>query len=104
MADLVIPQNDIGYNLNFTIKEDDGTAVTLTGYTITFKVWQAGYPGTLIVNDACTIDVAASGTCHYTIQAGDFADMDDLKFDLVLTKAGVILSSKKYSLEVEESG
>jgi len=102
--DLIIPQGDKGYNLNFTVKEDDGTVVVLTGYTITLKVWRASYPGTLIVNKACTIDVAASGTCHYTIEADVFADMDDLKFDLVLTKTGVIMSSKKYDLIVEESG
>jgi hypothetical protein len=104
MSDLTLPQNDKGYNLNFTITEDDGTVVDLTAYTVTLKVWRAGYPLTLIINKACTVDVAASGTCHYTIEADVLADMDELKFDLVLTKTGVIMSSKKYDLTVEESG
>jgi hypothetical protein len=103
MADLTIPQGDKGFNLAFTVKDADDDAYDLTDYTITLKVWKAGVPGTLILSEACTPDVEASGTCHYTVQAGDFDSVSKYKMELELTKSGVIESTKNYDLVIEES-
>ena len=104
MSDLTVPKGDKGYNLNFTVKDSAGAAYNLTGYTVTLKVWEAGVSGTLILSGACSIDVAASGTCHYTITATDFTSVADYKMELELTKSGVIESTENYDLKIEESG
>jgi hypothetical protein len=104
MSDLIIPQSDKGYDLNFTVKDSDDTAYDLTDYTVTLKVWKAGIPGTLILSETCDIDSAADGTCHYTIQGEDFDNRAKYKMELELTKSGVIESTKNYDLLIEESG
>lgn len=103
MSDLTVPQGDKGYPLAFTVQNDAGTAYDLTNYTVTIKVWRKGIRGTPIVNSACTIDVAASGTCHYDIQASDFLTVGDYFVELELTQPGVIESTRRYTLEVTES-
>jgi len=103
MSDLTIPKGDYGYNLSFTIQDDDGNAYNLLGYTITIKVWPQHMPGEPIVSDTCIIDVAASGTCHYPIKVGDFANAADYLIELELTKVGIIESTRNYTLTVEES-
>ena len=104
MSDLIIPVNDKGFNLSFSVKDSDGDAYPLTNYTVTLKVWKAGIPGTLIVNEACNVTNATLGTCTYTVNAADFASIADYKMELELTKSGVIESTENYDLKVEESG
>ena len=104
MADLTIPKGDYGFLLAFTVQKDDGTAYNLTDYTIKLKVWTMDTPANLIVNAACTIDEATNGKCHYIIQSGDFNIVGDYLLELELTKAGVVESTRYYTLEVKESG
>jgi hypothetical protein len=99
-----IPAGDYGYNLEFTVYEvDQETAFVLTGYTVTLKTWVPGVPGTLLVDGGCTITVAASGTCTYLIQSGDFDTIG--RFDGVLqcTKSGVVETSQPVIILVKES-
>lgn len=99
-----IPVNDYGYNLEFTVYEvDQETVFDLSGYTITLKIWTPGTPATIHVEGGCTITVAASGTCTYTIQDGDFDTIG--RFDGVLqcTKSGVVETSQPIKLLVKES-
>lgn len=65
-----IIQGDYGFDLNFTITDSDGSALDLTNATITFKM-ALPRAVTSKVSGACTIDIAASGTCHYTLASGD---------------------------------
>jgi len=104
MITIYIPSSDMGFNLNFTIKDANGSAYNLTGYTIKLKVWRAGQPGLLLVNGNCAIDDAANGTCHYTITATDFTSVGTFKAELELTKAGVIESTGSFDIEIMESG
>ena len=105
MTDKVtVKKSDYGYDLNFTVKDADGTARAITDYTVTLKVWLARDPATLIVDGACTPDVAASGTCHYTVADGDFDTKREYQYELELTKDGVVESSETGILVVEESG
>ena len=104
MAEITIPRIDKGFNLNFTVKDADDVAYNLTGYTITLKVWKAGSSDTLLLSGTCTILVAAAGTCYYTLTATDFIIAGVYKAELELTKAGVIESTKSFTIEVSESG
>lgn len=88
MEELTIPKGDYGQNLNFTCKDADDNAINLDGYTVTLKLWRPATPGTLVLNEECDIDVAASGTCHYTVQAEDFDDAVTYIGELELTKSG----------------
>ena len=101
---LTIPKGDYGYNLNFTVQDADGNAFNLTGYTITLKVWAPNVPGTLKFSGACTIDVAASGTCHYVLVSGNFDTVARYQAELELTKSGVVSSTRPFIIVVEESG
>lgn len=103
MSDITIPKGDKGFNLNFTVQNSDGTAFNLTDYTVTLKVWPQNIPGNPIVNAACTIDVAANGTCHYEVVTGNFAYEGNYLLELELTKSGIIESTRNYTLRVEES-
>ena len=39
-----IKSGDYGFDISFTVTESDGvTAKNLSGYTVTFKVWDGGY-------------------------------------------------------------
>ncbi len=104
MADLTVKVGDKGYYLNFTVQDSTGTAYTLTGYTITFKVWKADNPGTLWLSGACSIVVAASGTCRYLTTATDFPTAGDYVWELELTQSGVIENTETYTLKVESTG
>ena len=104
MTTTYIPSSDMGFNLNFTIKDANGSAYNLTGYTIKLKVWRAGQPGLLLLDGSCDIDSAVNGACHYTITATDFTSVGTFKAELELTKAGVIESTGSFGIEVTESG
>lgn len=76
-----IVQGDYGYPLNFTLQDNDGAAINLTGCTVTIKVQKFGsdavkFTGTL------TIDSAAAGTCHYTVATTDFDEEGRYKAEI----------------------
>lgn len=101
---LKIAQNDCGRPLAFTLYESDGvTPKNLSGYTVTFKVWSSGVPSTLILSGACTVDIAANGTCHYTPAAGDFPTVGVYNAECELTASGIVDSTISFTLEVVES-
>jgi len=97
-----IPKGTYGIALNFTVYNNDGTAHDLTDLTVTLKVWKAGQ--SLLVNSACSLDVAASGTCHYTIVDGDFDTAGRYLWELELTKASYKDNTEPGELFVAESG
>src|SRR3990172_9451908 len=97
-------RGEVGYDINFTVKNNAGTAFDLTGYTITFKTWREGIPGTLIINGTGSIVVAASGTCKYTVVEGNTATPGEYLAELELTKTGVNVAPITYRFIVEESG
>lgn len=103
MSDLTVPKGDFGYNLNFTVKDDDGTVFVLTAYTITMSVWAVDMPETIVVTGACVIDVAASGTCHYVVVSGDFATAGEYLVTLRLTKTDKRETTRQYTLTVEDT-
>ena len=100
----IVKKSDYGFDLNFTVYDSDGTVRDLTDYTVSLKVWDARDPDTLIVDEECTVDVAASGTCHYTVQDGDFDTKKEYHYELELEKTGMVESSETGIFSVEESG
>lgn len=103
MSDICIPKGDFGHNLNFTVKNNDGTAFVLTDYTITMYVWAVDMPETIAVTGTCVIDVAASGTCHYVVVDGDFDTAGEYLIILRLTQAGKRETTRRYTLTVEDT-
>ena len=101
-----IKSGDYGFDINFTVTESDGvTAKNLTDYTVTFKVWDGGY---LILSGDCDIDIEASGTCHYTVQEGDFEIPENINYrdyncEIELTKSEETISTKTETLRVYAS-
>ena len=109
MNRITIPKDDVGFKLEFTVQDSDGTAVDLTVYTtVTIKMWQAGIPGTLILSKACS-NKAADGTCDYPIAKADFAGaaypaVGQYLAELELTMTNVIESTEIFMINIVESG
>jgi len=102
MADLTIKQGNYGYYLNFTITDSDDVAYTLTDYTLVLKMWKKNTTG-LIINSACEIVVAASGTCKYPVVSGDFREAGLFDAEIELTKASEREATETFEIEVKES-
>jgi len=98
-----IPKGTYGIDINFTVYNNDGTAYNLTGLTVKLHVWKAGIPGTLIVDGSCTLVVAASGTCKYTVASGDFDTVGVYLWELEMTKASFEDNTETGRLTVTES-
>lgn len=64
-------KNDKSFDLSFTLQDYSGVAVNLTGATLKLKAQKKG-DAELAVNGTMTVDVAASGTCHYGVAVNDF--------------------------------
>jgi hypothetical protein len=69
VADLTLVKNDVGFNLNFVIKDAEGAAYDLTAHTIEFHLSDKDYKNK--VTGSCVITDAAAGKCKYTIAADD---------------------------------
>ena len=104
MVKLTIPKGDTGYDQPFVVQNADGTVFDLGEYTITLKVWAYRIPGTLKINQACTPDDVDAGTCHYTVQDGDFDTVGRFTAELELTRNGVKVSTEPFRITVQESG
>ena len=104
MATLYIPKGNKGYNLKFNVVDSNGAPFSLSGYTVTLKVWTEGTPGTLTVDTACTVTTAASGTLTYLLEAALTASVADYKAELELTATDIIIGTKSFDISITESG
>ena len=102
MDELRVPQGGYGYNLNFTCEDSDGTAFDLTDYTATLWVWKEGRPDEYL-QGACTTDVAASGTCHYSVLTTNFDDVGEYFAKIEATKASTVVPFETFIITVFES-
>jgi hypothetical protein len=90
---ITIVQSDYGYQIPFTLEDGNGTAVNLSGATLALKVQSAQDPSaTLALTGSMTIDVAASGTCHYTVASGDFPNPGTFLIQITATYSTEVLS------------
>ena len=110
MKHFTIPKGDVGFKLEFTVQESDGTAVDLTTYTgAKIKMWVPGVPGTLLLDTACA-NLAADGTCDYTVLLADFGVagypvVGRYLAELELAAAGgIVESTENFTITIAESG
>lgn len=94
-----IKKGNYGIDLEFEVKNPDGTPFDLTGYTVTLKVWKPG-KATLSLSATCEIIDAANGKCRYTVKEGDFQEVGDFYAELELTKAGVCIDTETFGIKV----
>lgn len=88
-----IPLGDKGYNVPFTIQDANGSVINLTNYTVTLKAWEVGSPSTLKINAVCTVDEAASGTCHYTTTGNENSTPGYLQGKIVLSIGSTVIET-----------
>ena len=92
-----------GFNLPFAVKESDGTAFVLTGYTIKFWMWLPNAATSKISNGTVVPDDEDAGTCHYVVQATDFNTAGSYNWELVLTSDSIERKARgEYNIVIEE--
>ena len=96
-----VKKGKYGFDIPFIVQDADGNVFDLTGYTVTFKVWDN--TDTVILTGTCTIDSATAGTCHYTVASGDFTTEGTYTAELNLTKTDVDISTMSTTLTVYDS-
>jgi hypothetical protein len=74
MTQLELVQNDKGIELAFTLQNNDGTALDLTGATLTFRAQHKTSPSAADISGSMTVISAAAGTCKYTTTGTDFTN------------------------------
>ena len=86
---LNVVQNDKGYDLTFTVTDENGSPVHLGGATVKFKMGQPGE--TLVINGTPTCNIVGDGStgqCTYTVQDNDFKTVGDYDAELEITFSG----------------
>jgi len=81
-----IKKNDVGNQLSFTLTDQDGSALNLTAATVKL-IMSGGYSYTRL-DRTCTIDNAATGTCHYILTAEDTAVSGKYKLEVNIEYSG----------------
>lgn len=81
---ITVVQNDTKYDLNFTLQDNAGAAMNLTGATLLFKA-QHQDGDALAFNGSMNIVNAASGQCKYTVQNGDFDQSGEYYAEIEIT-------------------
>jgi hypothetical protein len=98
---ITVATGDYGYTVPFIVQDADGDAQNLTGYTVTLHLWLPATPSTLAIDETCTQDTPASGTCHYVMADGDLDTAGTYLGELELTKAGEELSTEQFIVVVQ---
>ena len=101
MQTFEVQQGSYGWNMDFTCTDSSGTAFNLTGYTATLKVWKEGRT-TMYLSGGCTTDVAASGTCHYSVLTTNFDEIYKFYARIEATKASTVVKFEKFWIDVVE--
>jgi len=87
-------------DLEFTIKQD-GSAVDLTGATVKFYMKNRDTGNVKINGVACTLVVAASGTCKYVWQSGDTDTVGTFVAEVEVTFSGGTVQTGYENLTIE---
>ena len=82
MSQLTLIQSDYGYDIQFSVVDNNGSPVVLSGSTVMFKVANYVSLPTLIVDATCSITNSALGLCKYTVSNGDFDVVGSYKAEL----------------------
>jgi len=85
------------FNQFWNVKDADGTAKNVSGYTITLKVKQGT---TLLVSGSVTIASGSLGYIYYTVQSGDFPYTGKYNYELELVKGSELVETETYAIHV----
>ena len=88
-----IYKDDYGFNLNFTLVDENGNAIDLTSATVvTFKLMRKNGT-TAKVSGTCTINNPQTlGTCYYTVVATDLDEVGEFRYQIQITTASSIIT------------
>lgn len=81
-----ITAGNVGYDLEFTLLDNNDSPIVLTGGTIAFLAKKIS--DTYSVGGSATIVSAPNGTCKYTVQATDFLTAGQYIGEITVTWAG----------------
>ena len=77
-------QNDTNFDLNFQLKNSDGTAYDITGQTaVQFKMKLVG--GAIKIDSAMTVDSEADGQVHYTFAGSNLDTVGTYETEIQVT-------------------
>lgn len=82
---ITIVKGSYGYQLQFTLKDSDGNARDMSGYTAKIQAWSPLVPATLTLDKACTWIDASLGTLYYTVASGDFNTIGVYAYQILCT-------------------
>ena len=101
MADTIINlvKGDYGFNIGFTVKDDDGDVVDLTSSTVKFKVGRPGVvESDLVINGTCVVDDAENGICHFTPTSGLLDTAGVFRGELQIDYSNKIISDRTFQV------
>jgi hypothetical protein len=67
-----VVKNDTSFDLQFTAKNQAGTAVDLTSASTVYFKMALPRASACKINKACTVSDASNGVCTYTVASTDF--------------------------------
>lgn len=91
MTNINLVQNDYGYDLNFTLQDNDGNALDITGGTLAINVQKENSTAVKFTGSMSIISGPA-GTCKYTVVDGNFAEAGRYDAEVQLTLGSQIVT------------
>lgn len=88
MTQITVYKNDVGYDINFTLKDANDVVVDLTNASgLLFKA-QKQTATTQKFSGSMSVVSAVAGTCKYTVASGDFDEAGDYYAEIQVTFSG----------------
>lgn len=81
----------------FTVQEADGSAMNVSGYTVTLKV---DMKGVLLISGSCTVASGSLGYVRYTVGSGDFPYAGRADYELELVKSNELQVTETYPVHI----
>ena len=89
MADFVWGVGEVGVVYTFVLQDADGTAINLTGKTVTLKYKAYPTPGST-TSRTCTVTGATTGTVTHTLVSGDTAAAGVFSYNFEISSSGYL--------------
>lgn len=100
---IVFVKNDFGFGINLEVNDSSDDDVSLASVSdIIFKMKPIGSLSTTVFG-SCSVVIAASGTCTYTVLDGDFSREGTYKSELEIVRpANVTITAKLEDIFIAE--
>lgn len=101
MATIYVIRGDKLYDINFTLLTSTGSAVDLTGATLTLAVQNIN-SNTIKFTGSMNIVNATAGTCKYNVQATDFTEVGQYSSEIrVSYPSGTLITFSNIAIVVQ---